>query len=458
MDKGHLSEISKQLADRLDGLRSPDPVRRSPPDLPDEEAIALVLLALALVLAIHLLWQSGGLPALALVALAGTAFAFSTAWVLIAVPVPGDEWKDYALYLTMVCVSVGGAISLLVIPFYFATGGAIWRHVIGGVIAAVLGGSLFAAAVYLCKALLFGWDRASWYLWPAHRGDRRDVFISYASDDIASVKDFVDTLKERFKHQNVAFYDGWDMDRRVRSDEEIRRELRDGIRKCGILLAIASPRYLGSCWCRFELDEVSPERVLPLEVVECGEHNLIHAGLSRTVRVYACLAELEMRTSEGRQLTTDDIKELGKVLGWQAKPIVKNWCEHCKGHGSFSRKCRLGNWPRFVTSCRACHGRGVVIRHDPLPRRDLEDIARMLYDGWQVPRDHVLARALADVSGSTGLRRTIAARLTRDQRKEARRLALEGGWKDRLLSSSDLDLAMPRFGLFHGPRGEKRRA
>jgi len=91
-----------------------------------------------------------------------------------------------------------------------------------------------------------------------------DVFVSYSHGDPrggggAPLKDWSQALIQRLEREILSLYPEFDdlqiwMDRQIDPTAHLTEELRGKVSASGILMIVMSKRYLGSSWCRDELD------------------------------------------------------------------------------------------------------------------------------------------------------------------------------------------------------------
>jgi hypothetical protein len=83
-------------------------------------------------------------------------------------------------------------------------------------------------------------------------GRKHDLFLSYKQDESAWVETFRKALCEAFANKTGEHLSFWQDKQNIRGSQKWDKEIEQAIRNTAVFLAIVSPRYLGSEWCRNE--------------------------------------------------------------------------------------------------------------------------------------------------------------------------------------------------------------
>jgi hypothetical protein len=101
---------------------------------------------------------------------------------------------------------------------------------------------------------------------PYVSGHKHDLFLSYAHAEAAWVEAFRKALREEFHVRTGADIALWQDTRSLRTGQKWEKEIEDGIRSAAAFVAIISPAYLNSPWCRQERAIVLEKELEALKV------------------------------------------------------------------------------------------------------------------------------------------------------------------------------------------------
>src|SRR5580658_4957005 len=97
-------------------------------------------------------------------------------------------------------------------------------------------------------------------------GHKHDLFLSYAHAETAWVDAFRKALCDEFQVRAGQEVTVWQDSRNLRVGQKWASEIEEGIRNAAAFLAIVSPIYLNSPWCRQERAIVLEKKLEALKV------------------------------------------------------------------------------------------------------------------------------------------------------------------------------------------------
>jgi uncharacterized protein YuzE len=135
-------------------------------------------------------------------------------------------------------------------------------------------------------------------------GDRRDVFISHASEDKDAI---ARPLAEELRRRGVSV---WFDDYELVLGDSLRRKIGDGLRHSRVGVVILSPNFFAKAWTQFELDGLTARQI-------AGEENVIvpvwhDVGLEEVREYSAPLADLVAAKSKDGVATVAE--KISRVL------------------------------------------------------------------------------------------------------------------------------------------------